>query len=208
MIGVARDAANGWIGEGIDSTCIYFPTGVNAPSKVLLVRTHADAETARQRLDLALARTAPGAIDQIHPMEEILEMQRYPFRIAYWISSALGGLALALTLAGIYGVLSYLVAQRTKEIGIRVALGARSGQVVALVMKQSMRFALIGAAIGAAGALAFSRYLASQFVGMDPFDGRAFAGGIALVFAASALAAWAPSSRAAGIEPVTTLRRD
>jgi predicted permease len=208
VIGVARDAANGWIGEGNDSTCIYFATRVDNPFNVLLVRASVNAETARQRLDAALARTSPGSIDEIHTMEEILEMQRYPFQIAYWISFAVGGLALALTLAGIYGVLSHVVAQRTKEIGIRVALGARSGQVVVLVLKESMRFALIGTAIGAAGGLLFSRYLAAQFVGMERFDIRAFAGGIALVFTSSALAAWAPSIRATRIEPATILRRD
>ena len=117
-------------------------------------------------------------------------------------------LALILTLAGIYGVLAYLVAQRTREIGIRVALGAGHGQVVGIVMKQSLRFAAIGTAIGAVAAFGFSRLLASQISAIEPFDARAFAIGIGVVFAVSAVAAWVPSVRASHIEPSSALRCD
>jgi len=208
VIGVARDAVNGWIGSGTDATCIYFPTTVDAAGRALLVRVRGDAGAARQRLDSALAQSAPGAINQIQPMDEVLNIQRYPFRVAYWLAGGLGVLTLALTLAGIYGVLSYLVAQRTKEIGIRVALGANYRQVVGIILRQSTRLAAIGIAIGAAGALAVSMLIGSQIPNMEPFDVRAFALGASVVFAASLFAAWTPSMRAARIEPVTTLRCD
>jgi len=152
----------------------------------------------------------PGAVNQIHTMDQVLAAQVYPFRALYWISSALGGLALMLTISGIYGVLSYVVTQRTKEIGIRVALGARPGAVAALVLRQSLRFALVGAAIGGTAALGLLRLVASQ-VDMKMFgslDWVAFALGLLLVTLASAAAAWLPSRRAAGIEPVSTLRCD
>src|SRR5262249_30621695 len=147
---------------------------------------------------------------QIHTMDEILAVQRYPFLASYWISAAIGLLALTLTISGVYGVLSYLVTQRTKEIGIRVALGASTGSVAGLVMRQSLRFAAAGTVIGALGALGASRILASQIETslFDAFDPAAY-GMVALaVMAASACAAWLPARRASRIEPLTTLRYD
>src|SRR6185369_7140190 len=153
IIGIARDAVNGWVGNGQDQSCIYFPTTPLAAGNVLFARFGADADGMRRKLDTSLTESIPGAVDQIHTMQEILAAQLYPFRALYWISSAVGGLALLLTLSGIYGVLSYVITQRTKEIGIRVALGASPGVVAALVLRQSLRFAFVGAAIGGTAAL-------------------------------------------------------
>src|SRR6185295_13867931 len=125
-----------------------------------------------------------------------------------WVASAIGGLALLLTLSGIYGVLSYLVTQRTKEIGIRVALGATTGRVAGLVLQQSLKLSATGTALGALAALGVSRVLDSQLE-MWMFasvDGLAFGMAIMLVMVASTCAAYVPSRRAARIEPVTTLR--
>jgi predicted permease len=210
VIGIARDAVNGWVGDGTDQTCIYLPTTALSAGNDLFARVRGDADTAGRRLDATLTASIPGAIDQMHTMDEVLAVQIYPFRALYWISSALGGLALLMTLSGIYGVLSYVVTQRTKEIGIRVALGARPGVVAALVLKQSLRFAFIGAAIGGTAALALLRVAASQLdmKMFGSFDWVAFGVGLLLAIAASAAAAWLPSRRAAGIEPVSTLRCD
>jgi ABC-type antimicrobial peptide transport system permease subunit len=161
-------------------------------------------------LDRTLAVSVPGAVDQIHTMDEILAGQLYPFRALYWLTSAIGGVALLLTLSGIYGVLSYLVSQRTKESGIRVALGASTARVAGLVMRQSLRFTMIGTVLGAIAALGVSRLLAAEagaFV-FNTIDGWAFGLGAALVLAASVCAAYVPSRRAARIEPITTLRYD
>jgi predicted permease len=210
VIGIVPDVVNGWVGDGTDRTCIYFPNNVQAAGNVLLVRVRGDAELARRKLEAALAASIPGAVDDIHTMDEILNAQLYPFRAAYWVASAIGGLALLLTLSGIYGVLSYLVTQRTKEIGIRVALGASTGRVAGLVLQQSLRFAVVGTAIGVIAAAGVSRILASQLemFMFDSTDGAAFGMGILLVMAASACAAYFPSRRAARIEPITTLRND
>jgi ABC-type antimicrobial peptide transport system permease subunit len=180
------------------------------PGSVLFARVNGDVEVERRRLDAALTASVPGAVNQIAPMDEIRAAQLYPFRALYWISSAIGGLALLLTLTGIYGVLSYVVTQRTREIGIRVALGARPGAVAGLILKQSWRFALAGAVLGAMGALGLVRVMATQIDRrmFGSFDGVAFGMGLLLVIVASAAAAWLPSRRAAGIEPVLTLRCD
>jgi putative ABC transport system permease protein len=108
------------------------------------------------------------------------------------------------------GVLSYLVTQRTKEIGIRVALGASTGRIAGLVLQQSLKLADAGTAIDAIAALGVSRILASQFemFVFDSIDGAAFGMGAVLVISASACAAYFPPRRAARIEPTTTLRYD
>ena len=94
----------------------------------------------------------------------------YPFRVAYWVALILGLIALTLTVVGVYGVVAYLVGQRTREIGIRVALGATTGDVLALVMRQSVRQAVIGTAIGLSLALGLARVIAANVPGIPAFD--------------------------------------
>jgi ABC-type antimicrobial peptide transport system permease subunit len=132
----------------------------------------------------------------------------YPFRVSFWISSLLGMLALVLTVSGIYGVMSYLVSQRTKEIGIRMALGANTAAVLWMVVKQSMKMAALGITAGVLLAAGVSRLLASQMemILVNPFDVMAYAGGVMLVILAAVAASYIPSRRAAQIDPGTTLR--
>ena len=210
VIGIARDVVNGYVGDGTDQSCVYFPGTAQAAGYVLLVRVHGDAEVARRKLDASLSAGLPGAVDSIHAMDEFLTVLLYPFRAVSWVASAIGGLALLLTLSGIYGVLSYLVTQCTKEIGIRVALGASTRRIAGLFLRQSLRFTVIGASIGIMLALGVSRILASQLdvFMFDTVDGAAFGMGTLVVIAASACAAWFPSHRAARIEPTSTLRCD
>jgi ABC-type antimicrobial peptide transport system permease subunit len=124
------------------------------------------------------------------------------------IGAVLGGLALLLTLTGIYGVVSYFVTQRTKEIGIRVALGATTHTVVGMVLKQSLRLTAIGTVVGAGLPIGMSRLLASRLVFMRVFDAAAFAAGVLLVASTALAAGYIPSRRAAQIDPIQTLRYD
>ena len=117
-------------------------------------------------------------------------------------------LALLLTISGIYGVLSYLVAQRAKEIGIRIALGAKIRDVVALVLVQSLRLATIGAVIGVALALGAAKVFGWRIVMLRAFDPTAYIAGVIVVVAACAIASSIPARRAARIDPMTTLRAD
>jgi len=128
--------------------------------------------------------------------------------VAYWVSSAIGILALLLTVSGVYGVISYVVSQRTKEIGIRIAMGATTRAVTGLVLKQSMRLGIIGTLLGGVLALGVSRIFASGLAMIDTFDGVAYIGGVLLVLATCGAAAYFPSRRAAGIDPIATLRYD
>src|SRR5205085_409064 len=110
--------------------------------------------------------------------------------------------ALVLASAGIYGVIAYVVAQRTREIGIRMALGARQGEVVALVVRQGSRLVLYGIAIGVAGALALTRVLASLLYGVGARDPLTFGFVAGLLGAVALLATWIPARRASRIDPL------
>jgi putative ABC transport system permease protein len=117
-----------------------------------------------------------------------------------------GALALLLAACGIYGVLAYAVAQRRREIGIRMALGAQRRNVLSLVIGQGMKLVLAGAAIGVAGALALTRVIRSLLYGITPTDPLTFAAVALLLVAAALLACWLPARRAAHVEPMEALR--
>jgi len=132
----------------------------------------------------------------------------YPFRAAYWIAGALGAIALLLTITGVYGVLSYIVAQRRKELGIRVALGASASNVIGLVMGQSIRLAALGLLLGATLALGVARIFAANIVRLDTYEPAAFAGAAVLVLLSTLVAAYVPSRRAGTIDPLEAIRTE
>jgi predicted permease len=206
VVGVTRDIISCTIPYGPDPPLVYFPASMG--KLALLIRVNGNVENARLRLDKELSALSGEDIEHIQSMDQSFALSVYPFRVGSWVGFLLGGLALALTLSGIYGVLSYLVTQRTKEIGIRMALGARVGTVTRLVVMQSMRLAAVGLGFGTAMALGVSRYLAAHLVFINTFDLSAYTTGVFLVVTASLAAAFFPSRRAARIDPLTTLRYD
>jgi predicted permease len=209
VIGIARDSAVGAV-DRPDRSCLYFPTGIEEPRNILLVRVNRDPQATIRRLNTAVDEVAPGAVENIRKLQDYIVADTWSYQVAYSISAILGGIALLLTLSGIYAVLSYVVAQRTKEIGIRMAMGASTHAVTALVLTQCLRFAAIGIAVGSALALAAARLLSSftADVSIDAFDRIAYFGGITLVLAACLAAAFFPARRAAGVDPIATLRYD
>jgi predicted permease len=207
VIGVAADIVTCCIPWGKDAALVYLPT-TPATSANVLVHVRGEVEEERHRLDMRLAALAPGAIGDIHSLDQYRAAGIYAFRAASMIGAALGGLALLLTLTGIYGVVSYFVTQRTKEIGIRVALGATTRTVIGLVLKQSLRLTAIGTVLGTGLAIGLSRLLASSMIFMRLFDGAAFSGGVSLVVSAALAAGYFPSRRAAQLDPIQTLRCD
>ncbi|MFL6353264.1 MAG: ADOP family duplicated permease [Bryobacteraceae bacterium] len=208
IIGVAADIVTCCIPYGKDAALLYLPTVPSKPTRSLLVRVRGNVEVEKRRLSAKLEAWAPGAVDDIHSLDQYLAVAIYPFRAASSIAFAVGALALLLTVSGVYGVLSYLVTQRTKEIGVRLALGATTGSVTNLVLRQSLRLAMTGIALGVPLAIVFYRVLASQMILMRVFDLLAFIAGIFVVASAALAAAYIPSRRAARIDPIQTLRYD
>jgi hypothetical protein len=211
VVGIARDEISRWINGGGDTSLVYFPSNSHAAGAHLFLTTRGDFETARRKIEADLTASDPDAVELIRKMqvqEWVAEDTYYTTRLAYWLSSSIGLLALLLTLSGIYGVISYVVTQRTKEIGIRMALGATSGSVTGLMLKQSIGIAGIGILAGSALALGMSKALASVLVMINTFDAMAYIGGASLVLGACMAAAYLPSRRASRVDPLRTLRYD
>ncbi|MEX2263636.1 MAG: ADOP family duplicated permease [Bryobacteraceae bacterium] len=124
------------------------------------------------------------------------------------IASVLGTLSLLLACVGIYGVAAYNVSQRTREVGVRMALGARPRAILAMVLKQNLRTVVVGAAVGIVGAISFGRLLTSLLYGVKPTDPLAMLVTIAILFGTSALATWGPARRASRVDPAITLRHE
>lgn len=209
VIGVVQDVMSGGPAAGIDTSCFYFPTSPSGPQNdALLVRTRGDFGMVRRQLDDAVAQVSKDAISFLIPTEQAIALDIYPFRVASWIGSALGCLALVLTVSGLYGVLSYFVSQRTKEIGIRMALGSSAAGVVRIVVALSMKLASIGIVIGTVLALGVSMIFASTFEEIKVFDLVAYFLGIAAAAGSALAAAYYPARRAAAVDPMTALRCD
>ncbi len=209
VVGVARDAVTGLVGDGLDRTCIYFPTRIEAAGPAsLVIRTATADATTLQSVKGAVNRVALEAAQQIVPMDEVLQGQLYPFRVTFWISSGLGGLALLLSVSGIYGVLAYLVNQRAKEFGIRMALGATPRDVMRAVVGHSLRMAVWGTVSGTLLALAIAPLFAHQLEAVNPYEPTAYGGCALLMFGVSLATAFFPARRAAHMDPAASLRCD
>jgi predicted permease len=206
VIGVVGDVVGGFAAVGVDPTCLYFPTTARGAESLLVgaVRGHAGRADIQKALDDIASDTA----DQVNDLSEVHDTMIYPLRIAFWITGLLGVLGLVFTISGIYGVLAYLVGQRTREIGIRIALGARTGAVIRLVVSQCMRFVALGAAIGASLALLVAPVFANRVQAIQPYDIVAYVGALLSVAVGSSAASVRPVRKAVAVDPVTALRCD
>ncbi len=173
----------------------------------LIVRTYsrprALAESIRREL-LALSPYSP--IRRIATLNELLSAQVAPMRFNTHLLSLFGALALVLVSVGVYGLMAFSVSQRTQEIGIRMALGARSTEVLRSVVGQGLRLTLMGTAIGLAGAVALTRVMASLLYDVSPTDPLTFAFVSLVLIGVAALASYLPARRAARIDPMVALR--
>ena len=205
VVGVARTVFTSF-DEAMRAT-IYSPMSVVGSTLNMLVKTRGgNVSAAMRQIDADLTAAAPGVAEVVITAQDLTEARVYPFQAMSWAAGIIGGIALVLTISGIYGVLAYAVARRTKEIGIRMALGESAAGVVGLILKQSMRLCAIGLGIGLTLAVALSTALASTLVMMDTFDVAAFSAGIVIVIAACLVAAFFPARKAAGVEPLVALR--
>jgi putative ABC transport system permease protein len=158
--------------------------------------------------DVVRSTDGLASIDAIHPMEEMVGYSTARQRFYAVLLGIFAGVAGMLAAIGIYGVLAYSVVQRTQEIGVRMALGAERGQVLALVMRRGVTLAAIGIVIGLAGAFAGARYLQSMLFGIEPRDPATFLTVAAAFAVVAAAAAYLPARRATKVDPMVALRVD
>jgi ABC-type antimicrobial peptide transport system permease subunit len=212
VVGVVGDVVSGRLVDGAEPGHIYFPTDHTRPqAAALLLRGHAErdlsAEVQQQLFRPALDnRQGPEAL----PLDEMRALQVYPVLAIASVGSLMGLVALVLSVSGLYGVLVYVLSQRTREIGVRIALGATAAAIMRLVVLQSLRLAGVGAIVGVVAAWSVLKVLSAaiQLQGVSLFDATAFGGALTLVVAAAALAASSPARRAARVDPVQSLRVD
>jgi predicted permease len=213
VVGVVRDVA-GFRISPFNKAVVYVPTSAAMAKTSLVARVHGDPELARQTLLNRLTTIDPNMARQVTTMRTVARMDTYFLQVAFWLTVVLGGLALALTLSGLFSVLSYLVEQRTKEIGVRMALGATARDVTQLVLSQSIRPVGFGLFVGGGSAAGLAALLlatpAAATIGeiVHVLDPVAYAVSLLIIIAACLVAASIPATRAARLDPTRALRQE
>ena len=207
IVGVVGDVKH----EGLDKDSrptVYFPnTQETQTIAALMIRTGADPMKLAPVVEQVIhAFDKDQAIADIQPLDMLLSKSVARPRFQSVLLASFAALALLLAAIGIFGVMSYSVAQRTHEIGIRVALGAQDNQVMRLVVGQGLTLALIGTAAGLAGALAFTRYLRMLLFNVSPTDWLTFTVVPLILCAVALTASYLPARRAMRVDPMIALR--
>ena len=209
IVGVAAEAR--YFGVRDESRdALYLPYD-QAPSSGVFLALHStrDASSLAGEIRAAVAELDPSmAVARIAPMESLVSDAMGPERFVTLLLGLFAGVALLLAVVGLYGVVSYGVNQRLREMGVRVALGAEGGDIRGLVLGQSLRLVAFGLVLGVAGGLVVTRFLANLLFGVSPTDPWTY-GIVSLVLAAVATFASAvPAMRAARVDPIRVLRSE
>jgi putative ABC transport system permease protein len=207
VVGIVRNVKSaGWNAE---SEPTYYLPATQAPfqAMTILVRTRNDPATLVSALRNAVQTIDPTQpVTNIRTLDQIVSDSIAQPRLNMLLMGLFGGLALILAAVGIYGLLSYAVTERTREIGTRMALGAQVPDVLRLVLKQGMTLALIGEVIGLVGAFALTRVIRGLLFGVAPTDAMTFIAVAAVLTSVALLACYFPARRAAKVDPLVALR--
>lgn len=206
VVGVARDTQVSHLSRS-NETYLYLPAGPKEQLHLKLLVHSPDvfASTAKG-IQAAVHALDPDVLADVARLEDNLEFWRTPPRIVATLAGALGALGLLLASIGVYGVVSYAVSGRIREIGLRMTLGADAREVMKLILRQAMRPVLIGAATGIAGCAAVSRVLSSMLFGLSAHDPLAFIAIPLLLLSIAMLASYIPARRATKVDPMVALR--
>jgi putative ABC transport system permease protein len=210
VVGIVGDVRGDYSLEGEPRPSFYAPFRQHPRSLrifEIVMRTTDAAGVVPAARDI-VQRMNPDIVPQFSTSEQAYAAQLAPRRLSLVLIGVFGGTALLLALAGIYGSLSFHVARRTHEIGVRIAIGARPAGVVSMVVRRGLVLAGIGVAIGIAIALGASRLASSLLYGIAPHDPISYAAAATLLLAAAVAASSIPALRAARVDPVTALRSD
>ena len=209
VVGVARDGKVGSLSEA-PTPVMYFPIHQTyRPDPVLHVATTGDASALIEAVRKAVAKVAPGlALYDVRTLEEHLRLSVAIPRMAALVLGIFGVLALVLAAVGLYGVIAFSVGQRTREIGVRMALGATRSDILRQVIVQGARLAGAGLLLGLAAALLAMPLMGSLLVNVSPTDVTTFVVTALVLLVVALVAAGIPARRAATVDPVTALRAD
>ena len=209
IVGIVRDTKYGTLAEGAVPVA-YMPLAQNHETGMMLyVRSSVAPSSiigALRREIQALEPNLP--VPAIQTMSETVGVSLYAARMGAWLLSAFGGLALLLAVIGIYGVLSFSISRRTREMGIRLALGADTRQVFLLVVRDGMLLVGLGILIGLGGGLAGARSLTSFLHGVSTTDVPTFAATVTILSAVALIACSIPARRAIRVSPIVALRQE
>ena len=213
VVGIARNAVHDDLTGIGETTQYWFPEsqrqGDNGGTNAFFARVRGEPGLTLANAREAMQQQLSGdASVRVRAFGELLEPEQRPWRLGATMFSAFGLLALLIAAIGLYGVIAYQVGQRTHEIGVRMALGARSGDLTRMVLWEGLRLTMVGLALGAAVALASGRWMAPLLFGVSPFDPAVYAGVVATLFVVAIVACLVPAMRAAGVDPSSALRAD
>ena len=212
VVGVSRDVA-GFRFTGGKASIVFLPTTLDVPNTRAMARVSGDPDLARQTLLDHLTRIDPN-MGMIVTVRTVARLERFFLNIGFWMALILGSLALLFTVSGLFSVLSYLVEQRTKEIGVRMALGASSRKITQLMLWQTARPVIYGLVAGAGLAMTLATALLTTEFGASiseivrVTDPIAYAASLLVVVAGCLLAVWIPATRAARVDPMQSLRQE
>jgi putative ABC transport system permease protein len=209
VVGVANDARVRSLG-GDPELMVYLPySQAYAPFLTVLARTAADPEQTALALMTAAREVDPDFWAwETKILDAHLGIMLLPAQLSAFLLSVFAVLALVLSSIGLYGVVSYAVAQRTREVGIRMALGADRDRVVRLLAASGLRLVAVGTAIGLVASLALARLLSDLLFGVETLDLTTFVAVPVVLGLTAVIAAYLPARRAARLDPVTALRTE
>jgi len=186
---------------------MYFPFEREKPGQItMFVRTASDPERSLATIKAAIARVEPNAfVSEVQTLSHVASESERVTRVVLWLLGVFAVTSLALAAVGIYGVMSYAVRQRTREIGTRIALGATRRNILWLVLQQGAVIAAVGTVVGLATGLVTTRFLSSILYGVSGADPLTLGGAVLVLVVTIMLACWIPARRAASVDPAKTL---